>query len=396
MAIADVLRSIESLPDRYAGPNDFSDGRYRVHVGNISRDVVVSGKRCRVEEAEGPADVEISTDPLTWREIQSGDLSGIEAFGARRLSIRGSIEKSLHFEPCFERPEGVGLRYTVDRIDVRGGRISALFAGERTAPPLLLIHGLGATKASWLTVVPQLARNFRVIAMDLPGFGASDKPRGRYDARWFADRVTRFIDALGYGSVYVAGNSMGGRIATELGIEHPHRVNAIACLCPAAAFTHRPALAFVRALRPELGIVASRLPRSRILPQMRGLFADPRCVEQEWYDAAVDDFLNVWKSPRARMAFFASLRSIYLDEPEGTSGFWGRLAGMSVPSLYIYGRHDALISHRFAKKVQRTLPGAEVVVWSDCGHVPQIEFPDRTARLLDRFYSTHLSKRVSA
>jgi pimeloyl-ACP methyl ester carboxylesterase len=189
---------------------------------------------------------------------------------------------------------------------------------------------------------------------------------------------------------------MGGRIAMELGMDHPDRVRAIACLCPAAAFSHRPAVALVRALRPELGIVASRLPRSRILPQMRGLFADPSCVEPEWYEAAVDDFLHVWKSPRARMAFFASLRNIYLDEPEGDRGFWTRLATMGVPSLYIYGRRDALISHRFARKVQRTLPGADVVVWSDCGHVPQIEFPDRTARSLEKFFTRHLSKRASA
>ena len=396
MAIADVLASIEALPDRFSGPRNSSDGRYRVRVANIERDVVVSGRRCRIEEPAGDADVEISTDPLTWHEMQAGDLSGIEAFAARRLAIRGSIEKSLHFEPCFDRPEGDGMRYSIDRVEVRGGRVSALFAGDPSAPPLLLIHGLGATKASWLTVVPQLARNFRVIAMDVPGFGASDKPRGRYDARWFADRVTRFIDAIGYDSVHVAGNSMGGRIAMELGMDHPDRVASIACLCPAAAFSHRPALALVRALRPELGIVASRLPRSRILPQMRGLFADPRCVEQEWYEAAVDDFLHVWRSPRARMAFFAALRNIYLDEPQGDRGLWTRLAGLSVPSLFIYGRHDALISHRFAKKVQSTIPAAQVVVWSDCGHVPQIEFPDRTARTLDEFFSRHLSKRASA
>ena len=396
MAIADVLASIEALPTRYAGSTRSSSGRYRVDVGNVVRDVVIAGKSCSVDEPAGDADVEISTDPLTWHEIQAGDLSGIEAFGQRRLSIRGSIERSLHFEPSFERPEGKGMRYAIDRVEVRGGRISALFAGDRAAPPLLLIHGLGATKASWLTIVPQLAREFRVIAMDLPGFGASDKPRGRYDARWFADRVTRFIDALGYDSVSVAGNSMGGRVAMELGMDHPDRVHSISCLCPAAAFTHRPALGLVRALRPELGIVASRLPRSRILPQMRGLFADPACVEPEWYEAAVDDFLHVWRSPRARMAFFASLRNIYLDEPEGHRGFYARLSSMQVPSLFIYGRHDALISHRFARKVKRTLPGAEVVVWSDCGHVPQIEFPDRTAKLLTRFFGRSSSKRASA
>ena len=129
---------------------------------------------------------------------------------------------------------------------------------------------------------------------------------------------------------------------------------------------------------------------------LKSLFANPSRLEDSWYEAAVDDFLSTWKSPRARVAFFKSLRNIYLDEPEGERGFWTRLSAMQIPSLYIYGRHDALITHRFAKKVQRTLPNAEVVVWSDCGHVPQIEFPDRTARLLERFYTQHVAKRASA
>ncbi len=396
MAIADVLASIETLPERFIPSKDPVKGRFRITVANVTRDVVIDGKRCRVEDAQSEPDVEISTDALTWHEIEAGHLSGIEAFASRRLAIRGSIDRSLHFEPSFERPDGPGMRYSLERIDVRGGRISALSAGNEANEPLILLHGLGATKASWLTIVPQLARHHRVIAIDLPGFGASDKPMGRYDARWFADRVTRLMDALGYRSAYLAGNSMGGRIAMELGMSHPDRVTALACLCPAAAFSRRPALGLVRVLRPELGVVASRLPRSRILPQLRQLFADPSCVEDAWYDAAVDDFLQVWRSPRARMAFFASLRNIYLDEPEGETGFWTRLEQLEPPAMYIYGKCDLLISHHFARKVRRTLPRADVVVWSDCGHVPQIEFPDRSADALTRFFNRHASQLATA
>jgi pimeloyl-ACP methyl ester carboxylesterase len=395
MSIANVLDSVETLAERFLPPLEPLKARFRLNVANVTRDVVVNGDRCRVEEPRGEADVEISTDAMTWREIELGRLSGIEAFGSKRLSIRGSIEKSLHFEPLFRRPPG-GFKYSIERVETRGGKISALFAGDVKAEPLVLIHGLGATKASWLTVVPQLAKRFRVIAIDLPGFGASDKPMGRYDARWFAHRVTMLLDELKIDSAYVAGNSMGGRVAMELGMRHPDRVKAIACLCPAAAFTKRPALRLVRVLRPELGVVASRLPRARILPSMRQLFADPSCVEESWYDAAIDDFLSVWRSPRARMAFFASLRNIYLDPPAGDQGFWTRLKAMKTPALYIYGKHDVLISHHFAKKVRRHLPSADIAVWSDCGHVPQIEFPDRTAEALVGFYDRAAARQVSA
>lgn len=395
MSLANVLDSIETLAERFLPPLVPLKARFRLNVANVTRDVVIDGDRCRVEEPRGEADVEISTDALTWREMELGRLSGIEAFGAKRLLIRGSIEKSLLFEPLFRRPPG-GFKYSLELVETPGGRISTLFAGDQKAEPLVLIHGLGATKASWLTVVPQLAKHFRVIAIDLPGFGASDKPMGRYDAPWFAAKVTGLLDALGYDSAYVAGNSMGGRVAMELGMRYPERVRAIACLCPAAAFTKRPALRFVRVLRPEFGIVASRLPRARILPSMHQLFADPACVEESWYEAAVDDFLSVWRSPRARMAFFASLRNIYLDSPNGDQGFWTRLKAMKTPALYIYGERDVLISHHFAKKVRRHLPSAEIAVWSDCGHVPQIEFPNRTADALTGFYDRAAARRVSA
>ena len=388
MSLPDVLTTIEGLPDRFR-PDHLEPvtARFRLRVGNVERDVVVDGVRCDITEPQDGADVEIQTDVGTWRAMEAGRLSGIEAFAQRKLAIRGSIEKSLQFEPLFERPDSGGMRYTLEHIGRRGSRLSALIAGDDALPPLVLIHGLGATKASWLTVVPQLAKRHRVVAIDLPGFGASAKPIARYDAKWFAQRVIDSLDKLGIERTFVAGNSMGGRISMELAMSHPDRIEAIVCLCPAAAFSRRPALGLVRFLRPEAGIVATRLPRARIISQLRQLFADPTCVEDSWYEAAVDDFLHVWKSPRARIAFFAALRNIYLDEPDGEEGFWTRLSRLEVPALFVYGQRDLLITHHFGKKVQRTVPDAKVVVWPDCGHVPQIECPERTADLMTNFFA---------
>lgn len=363
------------------------EARYRLNIDDESCEVVVTRDGCHVEPAWGEPDVEICTDAETWTAMDEGRLSGIEAFAERRLVIRGSIERSLHFEPSFERPDGGGIRYCLREIPVGRNRVSALVAGARHAPPLLLLHGLGATKASWLTIVPALARRHRVIVVDLPGFGASSKPNGRYDAAWFADRMFDFLDEVGHDRTLVAGNSMGGRIAMEMALQRPQRVEGIVCLCPAAAFSYRPAVQVVRLLRPELSVFASRLPRSQIVAGLKQLFAKPSRLDDTWYDAAVDDFLSVWRSPRARIAFFRSLRNIYLDEPLGEAGLWKRLSQMEVPALYIYGKHDALITHRFAQKVRRVLPDAEVQVWSDCGHVPQIEFPDRTCRAMLGFFA---------
>ena len=379
-----VRRSIERLPARFRGSQ--ISARYRLNVEDDACEVVVTPKSCHIEGPWGNPDVEISTDADTWHAMQGGRLSGIEAFADRRLVVRGSIEKSLHFEPSFERPKRGGVNYSLERIKVGRGHVSALMAGDRRLKPLILIHGLGATKASWLTVVPQLARHHRVIAIDLPGFGASTKPNGSYTAPWFADSVFRMLDQLGLQRVLVAGNSMGGRVAMEMAMRRPERVDGIACLCPAAAFSYRPAVQLVKLLRPELSVLAGRLPRSHVISGLKQLFARPDRLHDTWYEAAVDDFLAIWRSPRARIAFSKSLRNIYLDEPLGDSGFWSRLSQMQTPALYVYGKHDALITHHFARKMRRTIPHARVKVWNDCGHVPQIEFPARTVKTMMEFF----------
>ncbi len=96
------------------------------------------------------------------------------------------------------------------------------------------------------------------------------------------------------------------------------------------------------------------------------------------------------------MAFSAAARNIYLDEPYGEVGFWTRLADLNVPSLYLFGRQDALINYRFGRKVKRAVPAARVEVWSNCGHVPQIEHPERTTASLLKFFAAATRGRVSA
>lgn len=396
MTARGVDASLEALPDRLrAEPARDVAARFRVRVGEVERDVVVARGSCTVEPPRGAAVTTIVTDPATWRAIDAGAASGIEAFAARRLSVRGSIERALEFETLFDRPDSGGLRYALERVDAAGARLSVLTAGPHDAPALLLLHGLGATKSSWLTVVPALAARWRVVVPDLPGFGASSKPRGAHDAPWFAAYAFALLDALGARDAFVAGNSMGGRIAMEMAMTDPRRIRAIACLAPAAAFTRRPALVLVRLSRPELAWAVSRLPRARVVAGLRALFADPARLEDGWYDAAVDEFLTTWRSPRARTAFAAAARNIYLDQPTGDRGFWTRLARMEPPALFVYGRRDVLITSRFGGRIARTLPAARVETWDDCGHVPQIEHPERTVRALTRFFTETVGDRAA-
>ena len=102
--------------------------------------------------------------------------------------------------------------------------------------------------------------------MDLPGFGSSDKPaRAPYNARWYAETMLTFMDVQGITAAHVVGNSMGGRIAIEMGLVEPERIRALGLLCPAVAWVRRGFHPLVRLLRPEVGLLpmASRAPSSR-------------------------------------------------------------------------------------------------------------------------------------
>jgi len=388
---------LDELPGRWLPDRMRTEGRWRIRLGRATRDLVVTKSGVTIERPNGKVEAEIETDHDTWREMDAGRLSGIEAFVDRRLKVRGSIERALLFEPMFDRPDNGGLRYSIDEIQI-GNRvnISTLVAGPQDGEPLLLMHGLGATKASWLTVLPQLASRYRVMVIDLPGFGRSSKPIGRYDAAWFSGHVCHFLDAMSVERCHVAGNSMGGKIAMELAMLDPDRVTDVMCLCPASAFSDRPMLRLVQLLRPEFGVALGFVPRSRVRKTIESLFSNAGVLDGVWIEAAIDDFTRVWRNPKARGAFFAAARAMYLEDPHGEAGFFTRLELMEIPSLFVYGEQDGIITHHFGRKVQSTLPDAEVHVWQDCGHVPQIEHPERTAKVMLDFMSQTTGRRAAS
>jgi pimeloyl-ACP methyl ester carboxylesterase len=195
------------------------------------------------------------------------------------------------------------------------------------------------------------------------------------------------MDALGIERAHLVGNSMGGRVAIEVGLERPDRVGGIALLSPAVAFVRRDWQWLVRFARPELGMLPHSLGRHRIEQTFWALFADRDLVDPSVADIVADEFERIYRSPGARLAFIASARAIYLEPPFGRKGFYPRLSALQPPALFVWGSHDRLIPERFRHHVERWLPSAEQVVLEGCGHVPQVEVPKRTNGLLERFFA---------
>ncbi|MEA2499676.1 MAG: hypothetical protein QOH26_2081 [Actinomycetota bacterium] len=331
------------------------------------------------------ADTTISCDAATMIAVLNGDISGIDAFVEGKLNVRGNLALSMRLSGSFApgtRPPNFARARTVS---AGGLKTFLLEAGE--GPPVILLHGLGATNASMLTTLSDLARDHHVIAPDLPGCGDSEKPIRTYDAPFFGRWLISLLDALQIERAHVVGNSLGGRVAIEGALLAPDRIDRLVLLAPSPAFIRRRNFVkLVKILRPELAILpVSLIPRSRVAPSIKAMFSRPERLPDSWYDSAADEFLRVFKTARGRVAFFSAARHIYLEEPYGEGGFWDRLPALTRPALFVWGDRDRLVPAGFARHVVKALPNATSVVLEDCGHVPQYEHPERTHRLIRDF-----------
>jgi len=329
-------------------------------------DAVLSPGGIDLRPAGDPSpDAQLSADSATWQSIADDLRGGMAAFRAGRLRIRHSLHLGVGFLAATSgSAEPGGLRFA--SVETPVGRLSTLSAG--LGDPVVCIHGLGATKASFLPTVAALAPERR-------GFGESDKPlSASYDAPYFAAAVSALLDGLGIESADLIGNSMGGRVALEAGLLYPERVRRMALLAPALAWLRdRRWRWLLRGPLPKLGLIQPA-PRVITEPIVRSLVPGGR---DGWSAAGVDEFLRSYLTPRGRVAFYESARNIYLDEPHGDEGLWTRMAGLEPETLFVWGRRDQLVPVGFRKHVERALPTGRHLEL-DCGHVPQLEAPERT------------------
>jgi len=295
--------------------------------------------------------------------------------------VRHNLHVGVGFLAATSGLEGAG-RLEFQRVRTRAGTLSYVQAG--VGEPVVMLHGLGATKMSLLPTVGALGQSFHCISLDLPGFGDSVKPIGaRYDARYFAGAVVALLDALGLERAHLVGNSLGGRVALEVGLRDPDRVARLGLLAPSMAWRRdRPWAPVLRVLRPELGLL-QLAPERAVDPVVRRLIPGGR---DGWAAAGVDEFLRSYRTARGRAAFYAAARQIYLEEPEGDDGFWPRLRTLEPDALFVWGKRDKLVPIAFARHVSEAVPGARHVEL-ECGHVPQLERPRETHGALAEFFA---------
>ena len=350
---------------------------------DFSWQVLIEGGKAHLRPADdSPWDAELTADSGAWQVIADDVGAGMETFRDGRLNVRRNLHLGIGFLAATSGLVEPG-RLTFTPVETSEGTISTIAAGE--GEPLLCLHGLGASKTSFMPTLAALSPHRRVIAMDFPGFGDSVKPIGApYNAAYFARVATEVMDELGIDQADLAGNSMGGRVAIEAGLLYPERVRSLVLLAPALAWLRdRRWRWLLQGPLPKLGLIQPA-PRVITEPLVRALVPGGR---DGWAAAGVDEFLRSFLTPRGRVAFYESARNIYLDEPHGEDGLWTRLHDLEPPALFVWGQKDTLVPIGFRRHVEDVLDGAEHLEL-DCGHVPQFERPAETHEAAERFLSS--------
>lgn len=346
--------------------------------------IAIADGRCSVREENPTAPAaRISMDARTWLELDAGSLSSIDAFLDDRLEVRGNVDHAVRMQSLFRPSERERTSQDLEHVTVHAAGLELSTFAFGQGPPVVLLHGMAATKLSYLPLLPALADRHRVIVPDLPGHGESSKPRARYTPRYFARVIRALFDEMGVEDAAVVGNSMGGRIALEVATGYPDRVNSLILLDPAAAGVPFPLYARLLGLLPT-GVGAIPVPwRKRIVvTAIRQMFANPDRLPRAGYLAAADEFIRIYRKGRARIALLAAMRGLIADEPQA---FWQRARQIDVPTLILWGREDRLVPVGLGHRLANTIRDAELVVLPGVGHVPQFELPEETRRLVLRF-----------
>jgi pimeloyl-ACP methyl ester carboxylesterase len=269
---------------------------------------------------------------------------------------------------------------TLDTVQVDGLTIGYRELGE--GPPVVLLHGWPTSSYLWRDVMPAIARSNRVIAPDLPGFGASDKPTGvRYDFDFFERAIDGLLAALGVGDTGLAVHDLGGPIGVHWALENPDRVSALALLNTLVYPEFSPAvLEFVKALTtPEL--------RDR-LTGPEGLAEIVRLGLADGANAT-DEVIAGVRAPFADESARRALADAGIGlELEVFADIAERLPALGVPVRIVYGERDRILPDvaDTMARVARDLPQAEVT-GLQCGHFLQEEQPEQVGELLAEFFA---------
>lgn len=261
--------------------------------------------------------------------------------------------------------------------DIDGVRVH--YQEKGTGTPLVLIHGYASSTYSWKDVFEPLSKTFHVIAVDLKGFGFSGKPEGDYTTRAQAMLVAHLLERLKIERAWLCGNSMGGEVALNLALANPTRVTGLVLIDSGGVkVPGSGSLAPSYLLIPVVGrvLIALSLTSDKLVRE--GL-------EKSFYDRSKitnERLANYYRPLQTRGGQLAALRArtkadLFPIEQD--------LERITAPTMIIWGAEDQLIPLAAGRKMNSLIKDSKLVVFENCGHLPQEEMPARVVEEMTKF-----------
>jgi len=267
---------------------------------------------------------------------------------------------------------------------VHGYRRAYRIAGA--GPPVLLIHGIGDSSATWKDIIPDLARNHLVIAPDLLGHGDSDKPRADYSVAAYANGMRDLLGVLGIDSVTLVGHSLGGGVAMQFAYQFPERTERLVLV--ASGGLGRGVSAVLRAATlpgAQAVFSALELPGARAAVSAAMGLLDVLGTDLGIDAADMRRVVDTLPDATSRAAFIRTLRAV-VDWRGQVVTMLDRcylVAGM--PTLLMWGSRDAVLPVRHAHVAQAAMPGSRLEIFDGAGHFPFRSDPERFVKVLETF-----------
>lgn len=258
-------------------------------------------------------------------------------------------------------------------INLNGLKVRYLESGKGNQNHILFIHGLGSAADRWMKIPENLPPDFHSIAIDLPGFGESDKHANiPYTMEHFRQFIISFLKQVSSTEkTTIVGHSLGGYIASEIAIQNQNLVNQLV-LIDSSGMLESPTPILEQYLN-----AAKNPTQDNVRQVFEQMVADPSRVP----DKLVDGFIRRINMPNAKHAFESTL-----EHSANTQIGLDRLRQIkNIPTLIFWGVQDKVIPLEHSKLFQDTIPDSQLEIIDDAGHAPFAEKPEQVSEILKKF-----------
>lgn len=249
--------------------------------------------------------------------------------------------------------------------------------------PILCLHGLGANIFTWRYFIDSFSKNYKLVLVDLKGFGRSAKPDDEhYSIHDHADAIYELILRNDWRRLILVGNSYGGALALVLAARlqesEPSRVSKLVLIDAGAYKEYLPG--YVKLTRTFLGKpIIFLMPARRVVKSVLEFsFYDKKKITEE----QIATYTAPWSDPGTRDALLQTIRQCI---PSNADELVARFKSITIPTLLLWGRHDRVIPLKVAELLHEAIPSSVLEVLEECGHVPQEEQPHKTIASISQF-----------